>query len=151
MTLRTKLTAIGAAVVLTACTAALEPPVADAPTEGPAAIGRHWPARPRPRPRSSSPIAGCPAHRSWRAEEGPSVRRSGSSGGVVVTYCAMAARIGAARFVGRVEELARLTDVLRSAGEGEPATVLVGGDAGVGKTRLIGEFSAVRESRARWC
>jgi DNA-binding CsgD family transcriptional regulator len=59
----------------------------------------------------------------------------------VVPYCAMAARIGAARFVGRVEELARLTDVLRSAAEGEPSTVLVGGDAGVGKTRLIGEFS----------
>jgi DNA-binding NarL/FixJ family response regulator len=53
----------------------------------------------------------------------------------------MAARIGAARFVGRVEELARLMEVLRSAVEGEPATVLMGGDAGVGKTRLIGEFS----------
>jgi DNA-binding CsgD family transcriptional regulator len=54
----------------------------------------------------------------------------------------MAARIGAARFVGRVEELARLTEVLRSAGEAQPATVLVGGDAGVGKTRLVAEFSA---------
>jgi DNA-binding CsgD family transcriptional regulator len=58
-----------------------------------------------------------------------------------VTYCVMAARIGAARFVGRVEELARLTEVLRAAGEGEPATVLMGGDAGVGKTRLVVEFS----------
>jgi predicted ATPase len=53
----------------------------------------------------------------------------------------MAARIGAARFVGRVEELARLTEVLRAAGEAQPAIVLVGGDAGVGKTRLIAEFA----------
>jgi DNA-binding CsgD family transcriptional regulator len=75
------------------------------------------------------------------------VRRSGSSGEVVVSYFAMAARIGAARFVGRVEELARLTDVLRSAAEGEPAIVLVGGDAGVGKTRLIAEFSAHAEDQ----
>jgi DNA-binding CsgD family transcriptional regulator len=67
-----------------------------------------------------------------------------------VSYFAMAARIGAARFVGRVEELARLTDVLRAAaGEAQPATVLVGGDAGVGKTRLIAEFAArAREQSA---
>jgi DNA-binding NarL/FixJ family response regulator len=59
----------------------------------------------------------------------------------------MAARIGAARFVGRVEEVARLTDVLRSAAEGAPAMVLVGGDAGVGKTRLVAEFSARAEEQ----
>jgi hypothetical protein len=37
MTLRTKLTAIGAAAALAACTPALEPPAADAPPELPAA------------------------------------------------------------------------------------------------------------------
>jgi DNA-binding CsgD family transcriptional regulator len=59
----------------------------------------------------------------------------------------MAARIGATRFVGRVGELARLTAAVRSAAEGEPAIMLVGGDAGVGKTRLVTEFSARAEEQ----
>ena len=44
-------------------------------------------------------------------------------------------------FVGRVEELDRLEGVLRLAAEGRPSVVLVGGDAGVGKTRLVEEFT----------
>ncbi|MFI6991242.1 helix-turn-helix transcriptional regulator [Nonomuraea wenchangensis] len=44
-------------------------------------------------------------------------------------------------FVGRARELAALRDALAEARAGVPATVLVGGEAGVGKTRLLGEFA----------
>jgi DNA-binding CsgD family transcriptional regulator len=48
---------------------------------------------------------------------------------------------GAGEFVGRVEELARLLGALEQAEQGRPAMVLVSGDAGVGKTRLLTEFA----------
>ncbi|AXK37452.1 LuxR family transcriptional regulator [Streptomyces armeniacus] len=52
-------------------------------------------------------------------------------------------------FVGRTEELAALTDGLARAAAGEPQAVLVGGEAGVGKTRLLEEFlSAARDAGA---
>ncbi|WP_246192802.1 helix-turn-helix transcriptional regulator [Kitasatospora atroaurantiaca] len=43
-------------------------------------------------------------------------------------------------FVGRGTETTALTAALRRAGEGRPQAVLIGGEAGVGKTRLIEEF-----------
>jgi DNA-binding CsgD family transcriptional regulator len=43
-------------------------------------------------------------------------------------------------FVGRSPESARLDEALRDAGTGTPRTLLIGGEAGVGKTRLLGEF-----------
>ena len=54
----------------------------------------------------------------------------------------MALRTRSARLVGRAVELALLEQALGRAGEGTPTTVMVGGDAGVGKTRLIEEFTA---------
>jgi DNA-binding CsgD family transcriptional regulator len=48
--------------------------------------------------------------------------------------------------VGREAELDRLEEALRSAAEGRPSTVLLAGDAGVGKSRLLAEFGA-RASR----
>ena len=48
----------------------------------------------------------------------------------------------APRIVGRAAELAALNDALRLATEGEPSFVLIGGDAGLGKTRLVMEFAA---------
>jgi DNA-binding CsgD family transcriptional regulator len=52
--------------------------------------------------------------------------------------------IGAMRrpFVGRAAELAALEAALAEAREGRPAVALVGGEAGVGKTRLVGELAA---------
>jgi DNA-binding CsgD family transcriptional regulator/tetratricopeptide (TPR) repeat protein len=44
-------------------------------------------------------------------------------------------------FVGRQAELAALLDAFKRTRGDEPAVVLVGGEAGVGKTRLIEEFS----------
>ncbi|MEU6284890.1 AAA family ATPase [Streptomyces sp. NPDC047028] len=49
--------------------------------------------------------------------------------------------------VGRGEELARLSGVLERARGGEPRAVLIAGDAGVGKTRLLDE-AAGRAGRA---
>ncbi|MEU4469016.1 AAA family ATPase [Streptomyces sp. NPDC024017] len=45
-------------------------------------------------------------------------------------------------FVGRAEELGTLHDALVRACEGEPQALLIGGEAGVGKTRLVEEFAA---------
>jgi DNA-binding NarL/FixJ family response regulator len=45
------------------------------------------------------------------------------------------------RVVGRDAELAQLADALKRARAGEAAAVLVGGEAGAGKTRLVEEFS----------
>ncbi|WP_328671603.1 ATP-binding protein [Streptomyces sp. NBC_00328] len=45
-------------------------------------------------------------------------------------------------FIGRDDELSRLTGVLERARGGEPRTVLVAGDAGVGKTRTLTEAAA---------
>ncbi|MFF0205252.1 AAA family ATPase [Streptomyces sp. NPDC005017] len=45
-------------------------------------------------------------------------------------------------FVGRAEELDTLDQALARAAAGEPQAFLVGGEAGVGKTRLVEEFTA---------
>jgi DNA-binding CsgD family transcriptional regulator/tetratricopeptide (TPR) repeat protein len=50
-------------------------------------------------------------------------------------------------FVGRARELAELEAALGRVREGRPSAVLVGGEAGVGKSRLAGEF-AVRARAA---
>ncbi|MCX4765181.1 AAA family ATPase [Streptomyces sp. NBC_01275] len=45
-------------------------------------------------------------------------------------------------FVGRADELDNLNDALTRAAAGEPQAILIGGEAGVGKTRLVEEFAA---------
>src|SRR4029079_14135632 len=56
-------------------------------------------------------------------------------------------RISSPVFVGRVQELALLDAALDAAEQGEPGIILVGGDAGIGKTRFATEFAATVESR----
>jgi predicted ATPase len=51
------------------------------------------------------------------------------------------------RFVGRAEELARLDELLARAAGGEPLVALVGGEAGVGKTRLAEQLAAAARER----
>jgi predicted ATPase len=48
---------------------------------------------------------------------------------------------GTAAFVGRSFELSVLREAWTSAGGGQPCWVLVGGEAGIGKTRLVTEFA----------
>jgi DNA-binding CsgD family transcriptional regulator len=61
----------------------------------------------------------------------------------------MARRVSSPIFVGRIEELGVLESALAHAGDGHPQTVLVGGEAGVGKTRLVEEFIATCADSAR--
>jgi DNA-binding CsgD family transcriptional regulator/tetratricopeptide (TPR) repeat protein len=53
----------------------------------------------------------------------------------------MGGRVASPTFVGRVEELEILEAAQMRAANGEPAVVLVGGEAGVGKTRLVAELT----------
>lgn len=50
-------------------------------------------------------------------------------------------------FIGRDAELARLASVLADADAGESQAVLIGGEAGVGKTRLTEQFLAAARAR----
>jgi ATP/maltotriose-dependent transcriptional regulator MalT len=54
----------------------------------------------------------------------------------------MGGRVASPTLVGRVEELQVLEAVRGRAAAGEPAVVLVGGEAGVGKTRLMAELTS---------
>ncbi|HMJ96443.1 MAG TPA: AAA family ATPase, partial [Thermoleophilaceae bacterium] len=62
----------------------------------------------------------------------------------------MATRMTSVRFVGRAEQLAELRAALHEAGEGRPSLALVGGESGVGKSRLADELIRhAREAGAR--
>ncbi len=52
----------------------------------------------------------------------------------------MRGRLTSSHLVGRVGELAELELASREAAAGRPVLVLLGGESGVGKTRLVGEF-----------
>jgi DNA-binding CsgD family transcriptional regulator/tetratricopeptide (TPR) repeat protein len=54
----------------------------------------------------------------------------------------MGDRVASPTLVGRLEELELLEAARGRAADGEPAVVLVGGEAGVGKTRLVAELTA---------
>jgi DNA-binding CsgD family transcriptional regulator len=54
----------------------------------------------------------------------------------------MAYQIRAGRFVGRTQELARLRELLARAADGQPQVAVIGGEAGVGKTRLVERLAA---------
>ena len=60
---------------------------------------------------------------------------------------AVAAQGSSGAFVGRVAELERLDSALAGLHERGAATVLVGGDAGMGKSRLVEEFCVRARSR----
>jgi DNA-binding SARP family transcriptional activator len=60
---------------------------------------------------------------------------------------AAAARPAAGDFVGREDELAQLETLLEAAGDGDGTTVLIGGRAGIGKSRLAAELG--QHARAR--
>ena len=52
--------------------------------------------------------------------------------------------------IGRATQLAALADALETVRQGSPAALLIGGEAGVGKSRLIAEFAAsAQEAGAR--
>jgi predicted ATPase len=53
----------------------------------------------------------------------------------------LSSRLISAAFIGRRAQLADLAAAFATVGDGEPATVLLGGEAGVGKSRLTAEFA----------
>jgi DNA-binding CsgD family transcriptional regulator/tetratricopeptide (TPR) repeat protein len=55
----------------------------------------------------------------------------------------MAYQVIPGRFVGRIQELARLGELLTRAATGTPLVALIGGEAGVGKTRLAEQLASV--------
>jgi DNA-binding CsgD family transcriptional regulator/tetratricopeptide (TPR) repeat protein len=63
----------------------------------------------------------------------------------------MPSRVSSPNFVGRVDERRRLRAAFDAATAGNPSVILIGGEAGVGKTRLVGvaaEEVAARGGRA---
>lgn len=58
----------------------------------------------------------------------------------------MTRRISSSVFVGRRAELDQLNKAFRGASEGQPSLVLIAGEAGVGKSRFVAEFSASVEA-----
>jgi DNA-binding CsgD family transcriptional regulator len=58
---------------------------------------------------------------------------------------AMSGRASSAVLVGRSEQMAALEGALDSVRQGGPAAVLLGGEAGVGKSRLISEFATIAQ------
>ncbi len=62
----------------------------------------------------------------------------------------MAGSVASPRFVGRSVELGRLEAAFARASSGVPVTVCIGGEAGVGKTRLVSELAVrVRQTGGR--
>jgi ATP/maltotriose-dependent transcriptional regulator MalT len=54
---------------------------------------------------------------------------------------AVTARVTSPVLVGRADQLKALDDALDGVRQGNPATILIGGEAGVGKSRFLAEFS----------
>jgi AAA ATPase domain len=62
----------------------------------------------------------------------------------------MGGRMASPTIVSRIEELQTLEAARVRAANGEPAVVLVGGEAGVGKTRLVTEFTSRCGADGTW-
>jgi predicted ATPase len=60
----------------------------------------------------------------------------------------MTDQVTTGRFVGRTQELARLRQLLARAAAGEALVALVGGEAGIGKTRLVEQFTAAAQEQS---
>src|SRR6266702_566006 len=68
--------------------------------------------------------------------------RAGMSAPHAMLNVEMSRRGASPVLVGRAAEMAALQAALETVRRGDPAAMLIGGEAGMGKTRLIGEFTA---------
>jgi hypothetical protein len=57
-------------------------------------------------------------------------------------------RVSCPEFVGRVQELGLIDSTLDLVADGQPQTLFVGGDAGIGKSRLVANHPADGNSRS---
>ncbi len=71
---------------------------------------------------------------------------AGMSGPHGMLTAEMSGRASSPVLVGRDEQMAALEAAFASARQGGPSAVLLGGEAGVGKSRLVGEFGQVAAS-----
>jgi predicted ATPase len=62
----------------------------------------------------------------------------------------MSFQVTAGRFVGRTQELARLRELLARAATGQPQVAVIGGEAGIGKTRLTDQLAAIAIQQGAW-
>jgi predicted ATPase len=60
----------------------------------------------------------------------------------------MSYQVTAGRFVGRTQELAQLRELLARAPAGQPLVALLGGEAGIGKTRLVEQLAATASGQS---
>jgi DNA-binding CsgD family transcriptional regulator/tetratricopeptide (TPR) repeat protein len=108
-------------------------------------------------PAPAAPAAGAVAPHGRREVPGAGRRTGGTGSGQRTSGTEVTAVVPARRrdmlgnvqtqslspvFIGRDAELKRLSAALGAADRGEPQAVLIGGEAGVGKTRLTEEFLA---------
>src|ERR1700722_1759000 len=79
------------------------------------------------------------------ADVGVEAARQTDNGGtdvsLVTAWPAAAITVVSPQFIGRRTEIASLTALMTRAEAGEPGVALVGGEAGVGKSRLVSEFA----------
>src|SRR6266496_2674896 len=90
---------------------------------------RRLPGEPAPRPAPGMDEDGRTAAGLFRSEEAKRI------------LFAMGGATATSRFVGRRAELGRLEAAFAYASGGDPVTLCVGGEAGVGKTRLVTRFA----------
>jgi predicted ATP-dependent serine protease len=63
----------------------------------------------------------------------------------------MAGRLSSPQFIGRRAELDRLAAAFATASESHPSLVLIAGEAGVGKSRLVAEATRVANIIGKLC
>ena len=85
-----------------------------------------------------SPVAGRLVRRSFVTEPLATSGRAVADGGLVVRR-ALSSEVPRSRFVGRTAELKRLGQILASATRDKPQIVVVRGETGMGKSRLLAE------------
>lgn len=95
---------------------------------------------PLPSPPVSAPVRAPAEADENRSGEGKSGRPLSGGGGILEP---VAIRVSSPHVVGRDAELTALREHARVAATGRPRVVVISGEAGVGKTRLIGEFERV--------
>ena len=71
----------------------------------------------------------------------PAPRRRGPFARVAGMLADVEPQMSSPALVGRSDQLSALDTALAEVGRGRPSTVLVGGEAGVGKSRLVSEFA----------
>jgi DNA-binding CsgD family transcriptional regulator/tetratricopeptide (TPR) repeat protein len=94
----------------------------------------------------ASPVPGDSTGHGRRGELSGIGELSGMSDPRGMLACEMSGRAGSPVLVGRDEQMVALEAAFSSVRQGGPSAVLLGGEAGVGKSRLVGEFGTVAAS-----